>query len=182
MQNTVVRRLAPWLLLWQTGCQDTSVADSTVPTITLPAPNDSPAGSTNLECATDRETPALAPSLDPRSLSAVDLLLGPYAYVVGTRCGFVGIETREWLAMRELLHAGNHEALHRVASSAATREGRVLGITGLYHAGEIDEHRARAMLSQLHGDVQTCGGCIYSTAPADSMLGFVLSAGPRTRD
>jgi hypothetical protein len=128
----------------------------------------------------DRESRARAPrqSIDRAAIPAVELLLGPYVYVVGTSCGIVGLDMPEWMAMKALVHTGDREALHRVATSAVTREGRVLGIVGLYYTKEIDELRARMMLRHLQGDVQTCGGCIYSSAPAGSMMEFLFGSRP----
>jgi hypothetical protein len=182
-RNAAFRYLLLSLLLWQFACLDTRAADFTAPSAALPDTQDgagsSPDG-TDLMCSADRDPTRPRPnqSLDRSTLPAAEFLAGPYVHTVGITCGIAGMEMREWSAVRELVHAGDRPALHRVASSAATREGRVLGIAGLYLAGEIDERRARAMLSQLRGDVETCGGCRVSSAPADSMFGFVLSAAP----
>jgi len=185
---TVTRGLLAVLALGQLACLDSRAADATDPLVAARASNDgtqaavpSLMSSANLICSDEQRlapAPPVAQSIDLRSVPPVDLLLGPYANTVGTRCGFVGLETDEWLALTALIHTGDREALRRIAGSAATCEGRVLGIAGLYQTGEVDEHGARGLLSQLHGHVRTCGGCIFSSAPASTMMEFILNAGP----
>lgn len=181
-RNAAIRTLLPSLLVWQLGCREAAEANRTDPLAPSSAPEDEP---TSLDGSapvrrSKREgfPPRPVESIDFAAIPAAEFLLGSYPDVVGTRCGLLGIETRGWLALRELVHFDDRDALHLIARSARTAEGRVLGIAGLYHTGEFDEVSAREALATLPGDVRTCGGCIFSSAPAESMMLFIVDATP----
>ena len=126
----------------------------------------------------EESSPPQNQSLDLDSLSALEVLSGPFAGVVGTRCGIGGHDPREWRAVYELVDACDVDALSDVATSASTREGRVLGLTGLYRLGMLDAAGVREHLARLDGQVRTCAGCRNSRVPAASLIEFVLNAPP----
>jgi hypothetical protein len=99
-----------------------------------------------------------------------EYLMGTNVFWAATDCGYGGLVTEEWAALQKLIDARDEVALEKLATSAKTSEGRVLGIIGLVRLGVIDRNTATERLEKIPGRVQSCDGCMLFDAPAAELI------------